>query len=101
MKICTCGLAIRMNSTVAAAALKELRKHDSKAADQIVAMVNQKVHRDWCGSADKWRKGGRPRNPSPRRYCAGCEASVTSTDIVAGFCTNCNMPLGTEGGKKR
>ena len=45
---------MRMNSTIAAAALEELRKHDSEAADRIVAMANQKSHKDWCGSAAKW-----------------------------------------------
>jgi hypothetical protein len=53
---CTCGLAMRMNSTIAAMALGELRKHDPKAADRIIAAANSKAHADWCGSATKWLK---------------------------------------------
>lgn len=53
-KNCTCGLAMRMNSTVAAMALTELRKHDPEAADRIVETANLKTHKDWCGSATKW-----------------------------------------------
>lgn len=53
-KTCTCGLAMRMNSTVAAAALKELSKHDPDAALRIVALATQKAHADWCGNATKW-----------------------------------------------
>lgn len=51
---CTCGLAMRMNSTVAAMALTELRKHDPQAADRIIATANAKAHRDWCGNATKY-----------------------------------------------
>lgn len=42
------------------------------------------------------RNGRPPRKPSPRRYCPSCEASVTSTDEQAGYCTNCQQPLSTE-----
>ena len=51
---CTCGLALRMASTVAAEALVELRKHDPEAADRIIEAANKKAHKDWCGSATKW-----------------------------------------------
>lgn len=51
---CTCGLAMRMNSMVAAAALEELRKHDPEAAKRIIEQANQKSHTDWCGNATKW-----------------------------------------------
>ena len=53
---CTCDLALRMNSTVAALALTELRKHDPEAAGQIIATANAKAHRDWCGNATKYLK---------------------------------------------
>lgn len=51
---CTCGLAMRMNSAIAAEALAELRKYDSEAADRILEAANKKVHQDWCESATKW-----------------------------------------------
>ena len=50
-KSCTCNLAMRMNSTVAAIAIEELRKYDTKTADYIIAIANQKMHKDWCGEA--------------------------------------------------
>lgn len=33
------------------------------------------------------------RNPAPRHYCPSCSASVTSTDIAAGACTQCGGKL--------
>lgn len=56
---CTCGLAMRMNSTVAAMALTELRKHDPKAANQIIAIANLKTHKDQCSNAMKYLKNGK------------------------------------------
>ena len=57
--ICTCGLAMRMNSTVAAKAIAELSKHDRNAAEKIIAEANATTHKDWCGSATKWLKDRR------------------------------------------
>jgi uncharacterized paraquat-inducible protein A len=40
----------------------------------------------------KMKRNGRPRK-SPTRYCEGCEASLTSTDLQAGECTQCHNKL--------
>jgi len=29
-------------------------------------------------------------------FCPACEASITTTDLDAGYCTNCNAPLSDE-----
>lgn len=42
--------------------------------------------------SENGRKGGRPRH-STRQYCGQCQASVTSTDVEAGYCTNCKVKL--------
>lgn len=41
------------------------------------------------------------RSDTVRYFCAACEASITSTDIEAGYCTNCNQPLIQELGIER
>lgn len=64
-EVCTCGLAMRMNSTVAAMALAELRKHDPEAVDRIITLANQKVHKEWCGNAVKWLKRRSANNVIP------------------------------------
>lgn len=51
VRSCNCGRAMRMNSTAAAMAISELRKHDNEAADRIIALINNIQHKDWCGSA--------------------------------------------------
>ena len=50
---------------------------------------------EWKPNENMKRAGRRLGNgkPSPRRYCPSCEASVTSTDIEAGACTQCNREL--------
>lgn len=53
---CNCGLAIRMNSTVAAKAIAALREYDNEVADKIIAETNATKHKDWCGSAAEFIK---------------------------------------------
>lgn len=46
-----------------------------------------------CGCRRFQLSRRKPHNPSPRRYCPNCRASITDTDVEAGACTQCGAEV--------
>lgn len=57
-----------------------------------VTGITEAAMNKWKPSPRSIRNAGRPRKQS-RRYCPKCEASITETDVEAGYCTNCSAVL--------